>query len=128
MKKTSFKLTILGVILSVLYGCSGLSDVVTYKIRNNTNQELVNVSFYALGTNSKSLLIERGKVKKGEFYEQSVDQTNMFKGDGVVMIELTEVNRPQRKASVGSFSGGVGLNKNVLVEIEQDTILVRYNP
>ena len=118
MKKLTFLILLL-ILISCNYGKNGI----TTEITNFSNKTIQNVTFSSDGKTK----LEFDKIEPNETVEKFLDMTNNQKGDGAYVLRIERENSKAEQTVGGYYTNGGSLDRKVVCEIKNDTILMKFS-
>jgi len=121
MKLKLFSLILVAMIMVITSSCSH-GQVVTFKINNNSNQDIDKVEIFILGGLNKkfdSKIVD--KIPKGEDKAIKWNVDDIVKTDGDFEIRI-DSGENSRSRGFGYFSNGIHLSRYYYINITNDSI------
>ncbi len=118
MKKLTFAILLL-TLISCNYGKNGIN----VEIRNSSDKSIRNVIFLS----DKNTKVEFEIIEPNKTVKKYLDMTNNNKGDGAYRLSFERENGNVEQTVGGYYTNGGSLDRKVMCEIKNDTILMKFN-
>ncbi len=126
MKKRKLPQLLAGLLLLIaIGGCEKREDnSLLFEVQNFTKTEITNVRVVALTSSyPPKTLIEKKDLAAGDSYKQSIPPRFLPDSDGSYELQLTEATG-DRNYKFGYFTNGVALDKQLILRVERDSVLI----
>src|SRR5690554_1150766 len=107
-------------VLFFFVSCNSSKNGIDVEIINSSDETVSNVTFYTFGS---KLVFD--KIESNEKVIGFLDMTNT-KGDGSYTLTFIDKNKEKKQIARGYYTNGGSLDRKVIYEIKNDTVLVDF--
>lgn len=108
--------------LFLLTSCNLGKNGIDVEIINSSEITINDAVFFTLGSTKLSF----DKIEPNQKVIKFFDMTDIPKSDGSYILIFTDKNGEKKQMSDGYYTNGGSLNRKVIYEIKNDTVLVEF--
>jgi len=107
-------------LIFIFVSCNSGKNGIDVEIINSSDETVSSVIFYTFGS---ELVFD--KIKSNQKVAGFLDMTNT-KGDGSYTLTFIDENKEKKQIAGGYYTNGGSLERKVIYEIKNDTVLVEF--
>lgn len=111
------------VLLLTLISCNSGKNGITAEIKNSSDKTIRNVIF----SSDQNTKVEFDKIEPNQTVEKFLDMTDNHKGDGHYGLRFEHSDGKVEQTGGGYYTNGGSLDRKVVCEIKNDTILMKFS-